>query len=398
MRAPHGITGHWQGGWDEAGLERWAASLRSRLLAPEVHLGVVFFSPADFSDVPALLEILRLNARIPLLVGASSPSYVANGLELEKSGGLVLVLFHLPGATLRALHLGQEDLDAGAGPDFWHETTGIAADTVNGWLAMASPPRFDGETWLREWNGAYPGIPVVGGLSCGVSDEIPAVICLDGEAHEDGVVLIAVGGKVALQPVVSQGCTPIGDAWTITQTDRNYILKIGNRPAYSVLADTFNGLSHESQAKVHNNLFIGLASDEYREDFHRGDFLIRNLLGADPQQGVLAVGALPRPGQTIQFQWRDSAAATEDLAFALNRVRAQVVGHTVYGGLCFFCLGRGQRLFGSANHDAGLIQEQLGPLALAGMFCNGEIGPVGNRSFFHGYTASLALFISREPG
>ena len=31
-------------------------------------------------------------------------------------------------------------------------------------------------------------------------------------------------------------------------------------------------------------------------------------------------------------------------------------------------------------------------------FCNGEIGPVGERNFLHGYTASLALFVKKEAG
>ncbi|HTI70486.1 MAG TPA: FIST N-terminal domain-containing protein [Candidatus Limnocylindria bacterium] len=396
MRAPHSIAGQWQGGWDEAGLERWAAGLRARLPASEVTLGAVFFSPAHFPDVGALLEVLRLHARIPLLIGASSPSFIANGVEAEQGDGLSLALFHLPGARLKALHITQEDLETGSGPAHWHRRTGVTPDQVGGWLSLASPPRFDGETWLREWNTAYPATPVIGGLACGAGDDAPAVVCLNGEYYEDGVVLVAVSGEVRLQPVVSQGCTPIGDAWTITHTDRNYILQIGNRPAYSVLVDTFNHLSETEQSKVQHNLFIGLASNEYQEDFHRGDFLIRNLLGVDPKNGTLTVGALPRAGQTIQFQRRDAAAATEDLSYSLGKVREQLVGQTVYGGLSFFCLGRGARLFGSPNHDAGLIQEQLGPLTMAGMFCNGEIGPVGPRSFFHGYTASLALFVSNK--
>ena len=52
-------------------------------------------------------------------------------------------------------------------------------------------------------------------------------------------------------------------------------------------------------------------------------------------------------------------------------------------------------MFGSSSHDAKIIQEQLGPIALTGFFCNGEMGPVGERSFLHGYTASLALFLKK---
>ena len=70
------------------------------------------------------------------------------------------------------------------------------------------------------------------------------------------------------------------------------------------------------------------------------------------------------------------------------------MGTTVYGGCLCSCSGRGQNLFGRPNHDAQMVQQRLGPMGLAGFFCNGEIGPVGEKSFLHGYTASLALFAS----
>jgi small ligand-binding sensory domain FIST len=79
----------------------------------------------------------------------------------------------------------------------------------------------------------------------------------------------------------------------------------------------------------------------------------------------------------------------------LARTRKRVGTASVYGGCLCSCNGRGRGLFGVRNHDATLAQRYLGPLALTGFFCNGEIGPVHNRSFVHGYSASLALFVAR---
>ena len=108
---------------------------------------------------------------------------------------------------------------------------------------------------------------------------------------------------------------------------------------------------------------------------------------------MIAVGAQPRTGQTIQFHRRDAATATEDLVASLTEARRRLGDSTVYGGVLCVCNGRGQRLFGKPDHDAGLIQEMLGPLPIAGFFGNGELGPVGGKNFLHGYTASLALFV-----
>jgi small ligand-binding sensory domain FIST len=218
---------------------------------------------------------------------------------------------------------------------------------------------------------------------------------LNGDIFEQGGVAISFGGEVKLAGVTSQGCTPIGETWTLTKVEQNIIHEIGNRPAYQVLAETFNGLPEEEQKSARGNLFIGLVVNEYLDEFHRGDFLIRNLLGADPKSGSIAVGALPRLGQTIQFQRRSAAAATEDMNELLTRTRRNLGDATVYGGCLCSCNGRGQNLFGRPNHDAQMVQQRLGPMGLAGFFCNGEIGPVGEKNFLHGYTASLALFVKK---
>ena len=194
-----------------------------------------------------------------------------------------------------------------------------------------------------------------------------------------------MGGDVRLVGVTSQGCTPIGETWTLTKVEQNVIHEIGNRPAYEVLAETFNQLSPEDQKRARGNLFIGLVVNEYLEDFHRGDFLIRNLLGADPRAGTIAIGAAPRAGQTMQFQRRSAAAAMEDMDELLGRAAKQLQDAQVYGACLCSCNGRGQGMFGQPNHDAQLVQQRLGPLGLTGFFCNGEIGPVGGR--FCGFTA-----------
>jgi small ligand-binding sensory domain FIST len=218
---------------------------------------------------------------------------------------------------------------------------------------------------------------------------------LNGQVFEGGGVAVAIGGDTDLTSVISQGCTPIGDTWTITRAERNLIHEIGNRPAYQVLAETFHSLPAPERQKAHGNLFVGLVINEYLEEFHRGDFLIRNLIGADPQAGTIAVGATPRAGQTIQFQRRDSATSTLDITALVQRARIQLADKPIYGGCLCSCNGRGRRLFGEPNHDARHVQNGLGPIGLAGFFCNGEIGPVGTRNFLHGYTASLALFVKK---
>jgi small ligand-binding sensory domain FIST len=398
MSAPSAISSVYEGRFDDAKVGDWVRETRGRLPTPHISLGALFLTPGLMDDSAQILELVRLNAGVPILVGCSSPGLIVGDRELEETEGMVLGLYDLPGAELRPFHFTQRHVEEANGPAYWHHETGVTPERTNGWLVFADPFHLDVESWLRDWNEAYAPLPVLGGLSGGDMTVQRTQVFLDGEALEEGGVALSVGGAIRLAGVVSQGCTPIGETWTITRAERNLIHQIGNRPAYEVLLETFSRLSPEDQRKAQGNLFVGLVVNEYLDEFRRGDFLIRNLLGADPKSGTLAVGAWPRPGQSLQFQRRDPEAASEDLAKLLSATRNRLGNATVLGGCLCSCNGRGQRMFGHPNHDAALVQHQLELPGLTGFFCNGEIGPVGDRNFLHGFTASLALFVRKADG
>ena len=395
MNTEFSVAAHWPGGFDEVKLRQWAENLRLQLLAPQVSLGLVFMSPKFFPHARQTLEILRVHARIPLLAGCSSPGLITDSREIENAPGFALALYSMPGAELKGFRFTQKQVEEADGAVYWRLETGIEPKRTNGWLVFIDPFHLDAESWIRSWNESYAPLPALGGLASGVFSDQTTQVYLNGDVFEDGGVAISVGGDVKLASVISQGCTPIGETWTLTRVEHNMIQQIANRPAYVVLAETFQKLPPVEQQKARGNLFIGLVVNEYLEDFHRGDFLVRNLIGGDLNSGVLAVGAMPRMGQTMQFQRRDAATATEDMNELLARAKNQLAGTTIYGGCLCCCNGRGRNFFGHPNHDAELVQKQLGPLGLAGFFCNGEIGPVGEKNFLHGYTASLALFVKK---
>ena len=390
----HSIAAHYDGAFDVDALEDWASQLRDNFTGDEVSLGLVFTSPQFFGQAVELLEILRVHARIPLLVGCSGGSLVANAREVEDSPGFTLALHHLPGAKLDALHFTQKQVEAADTPGYWPEATGV--EDTNGWLTFVDPFHLNAEAWLPQWNASWPGKPVIGGFASGTLDDQTSQVYLNGDVYEEGGVALSVGGDVAVQSVISQGCTPIGETWTITRAEQNIIHEIGNRSAYEVLTETFENLSDTGKEKTRGNLFVGLVVNEYAEEFHRGDFLIRNLIGADPENGAIAIGGTPRAGQTLQFQRRDARGAGEDMDELMHRASESLNGNPVYGGCLCCCTGRGKNLFGASDHDAGLVQHHLGDIGLSGFFCNGEIGPIGNDNFLHGYTASLALFVGVE--
>ena len=181
----------------------------------------------------------------------------------------------------------------------------------------------------------------------------------------------------------------------ITKAEDNVIVELGGRPALERLREVYADLAPDDRNLVRSSLHVGRVASEYRDHFERGDFLVRNVVGADPESGVIAVGDVMRAGQTIQFHVRDATTADEDLRTLLERARAG--GAAAAGALVFSCNGRGSRLFAAPDHDARLVQETLGPIPAAGFFAQGEIGPIGRQNCLHGFTASIALIESTAP-
>jgi len=178
----------------------------------------------------------------------------------------------------------------------------------------------------------------------------------------------------------------------VTKAEQNVIREVGRRPVLQVLRDMFQELSPEDQRKLQDGLHIGRVINEYQESFHRGDFLVRNVRGADDSRAI-QITDLARVGQTVQFHIRDAESADEDLRETLARARDKSPHPSPpAGALLFSCNGRGTRLFDAPDHDVSLIHEMLGPIPVAGFFAMGEIGPIGGQNFVHGYTASIVLF------
>jgi small ligand-binding sensory domain FIST len=160
-----------------------------------------------------------------------------------------------------------------------------------------------------------------------------------------------------------------------------------------VLAETVTELKEADRQKLANGLFVGRAISEYRETFGRGDFLVRNVMGVDQEQGSIAVNDYVRTGQTVQFHVRDAATAGEDLNLLLEAQRGKDAAAA--GGLLFSCNGRGSRMFKEACHDLGAARTAMPHTPVAGFFAAGEFGPVGGKNFILGHTASFALFRPR---
>jgi small ligand-binding sensory domain FIST len=180
----------------------------------------------------------------------------------------------------------------------------------------------------------------------------------------------------------------------VTKAEDNVVFEIGGRPPLERLRETVGALSAADRELLSRGLHLGRAIDEYKTEHGTGDFLIRGVMGADPESGAIAVGDWLSVGQTVRFHVRDAATADEELRSLLETSLATLPGRPA-GALLFTCNGRGSRMFPTPDHDAQMVSSYLGGVPLAGFFCAGELGPVGGSNFLHGFTASLAVFVDQ---
>ena len=360
-----------------------------------VDLAVLFAGSSYAGVFPEMVRRIQDATACSVLIGCSGAGIIGQGIEAENGASLSLMVMSLPGVRMFPVYMNQETLQTLNTAADWQRIIGGEPNEINGWFAFVDPYRLDSETFVNGLADAFPDQPIIGGLASGDPRSQRTHVFLNGSVHDEGAVALGIGGDYTVRTVVSQGAEPIGEPWTITGVNRHVVQTIGQRPALEVLTDTIKGLGEEMQQRAQRNLLVGLVMDEYRDEFHRGDFLIRNLVGADPESGSIAISAHPQIGQTIQFQLRDARAADDELKDMLVRTRESLGGSAPLAAVLCSCNGRGAGLFGESHHDAAMLREELGLDNIAGFFCNGEIGPVGGKTYIHGFTASIGLIVSK---
>lgn len=381
-------------------VEACTEQLAAQLASVEVDLVLAFPSshhrPA-WHELPALIR-----DRFPAatVVGCSGGSVLGDGRELEGQAGLALAAARLPGVELTPFDIPTErtpdPAEAGDDPEAerarWNAAIGLDDGPDPHLLLFPDPLTWTGAECLASLDRAYPSGVKVGGLcSGGRRPGEHGLFCQRSLVHR-GMVGLALRGNIELDTVVAQGCRPIGAPMFVTRCEGSVIIELDGRPAADALDKLLRSLPPPERARAQRSLFIGKVMDPTRERYEQGDFLIRNLIGVDPRNGAIGTAARLEPNAVIQFHVRDAETSNADLRVLLTEQAQALRGKTTAGALMFSCLGRGRGLYGEPDHDSKLVREFLGAdLPIAGLFANGEIGPVGGRTHLHGYTSSVLL-------
>lgn len=325
-----------------------------------------------------------------MLVGCSGSGVIGGGQELEAREAVALIGAWLPEVQVRVGHVAEF---LPATEEEWVEFLELDPAHKSSFLLLADAVTCDIEVVLRTLDESFPGMLKLGGLANAGAPDQPAALFAHGDVLTGGGLVVALQGAIELYPIVAQGCRPVGEPVIVTRSRGNVIRELNAGKPAEVLRRIYDTLNPRDLARFNTSMFLGVdLGDDKRSRYGRDDFLIRNILGIDPDSGALAVDAQIQTYQVVQFHMRDQDTAEAQLVELLREFVHKEPTPVVRGALLFSCFGRGERLFGTPNHDSDVFTRHLGSVPLAGFFCNGEIGPVGDRSCLHGYTSVFVLF------
>lgn len=349
-------------------------------------LVLVFCSGGHLAAPEATLEGVHEALAPRALAGCGAGGVLGRGRELEGGTAVVVWAAALGAGSAETFHA-----HAVRGPGDAVSVAGMPpAAGASATILLPDPYSFPADRALGDLASSAPGMPVLGGLSSARTLDGDAALFRDEAVVSTGAVGVLLRG-VEVLPCVSQGAAPVGPVLEITAVDGHVIRELAGRPALTALRAAIDGLGEAERGLISGGLLLGVAIDGPHAPPGGSDYLVRGIIGADPDAGTVTVGAPVRVGQLVRLHARDADSADGDLRAGLA-LRRSALGGDPAGALVFTCNGRGEGMFGAPHHDADAVDEELGGAATAGFFAAGEIGPVGGENFLHGFTATIAVF------
>lgn len=369
-----------------AGALAAAEDARGGLGGAAADLVVTFLSGGQLGAPEIALDAIRTVLRPSSLIGCGAAGVVGAGREIEHGTAISVWAANLGGGRATTFHADVRPGDAGG-----VTVSGMPAIAgAAGAVLLPDPYTFPTDAILDELAARAPGVPVLGGIASARTTEGSAALLCDDAIHAGGAVGVRFDG-VEMLPCVSQGARAVGPELEVTAGAGHVIHELAGEPALPKLRDVVDGLPDHERAAVAEGVLLGIVLDDAPQP-GPGEVLIRGLLGGDPAEGTVAVGAPVSEGQIVRLHARDAATADRDLRAALE-LRLIALGADIpAGALVFTCTGRGRDMFGVADHDARSVHEGLAGAPAAGFFAAGEIGPVGGGNFLHAFTATVAVF------
>lgn len=343
--------------------------------APVGTLGFIYLTDAFAPYAADMLALVKNRTGIADWVGSVGIGIVATGTEYLDEPAVALMTCALPAGSHTVF-------SGNARPPKPGTLTPGGADAA--WFAVvhADPHTPDIDELIRDMSGKVTSGYLAGGLSSARG----ATLQIANEVVVGGISGVVFSSDVAVGTRLTQGCSPLPNHHTMTQVDRNILVTLDHRPALDVMLEDLN-CDIKGLRGAARDTFVGLVVPGAEASGGGGDYLVRNLVGIDPANKLVAVGDVPEAGGTMMFCKRDAGTARDDLLKMIYDLKDDLT-EPPRAALYHACIGRGPNMFGEQGAEMRLIREHLGDIPLVGFFANGEIA----RDRLYGFTGVLTIF------
>jgi len=372
-------------------IEEAATQAMARAGINAADLVLVFFTVDHLPQGQKLVTLLRHIAKTDSIVGSSGAGVLTGEGEIEGSSGVAVLVLRsdtIKGQPFLFQPLRERDREIG-----FELAQRTVTEPAGQSLLVLLPDAYNGHPH-RLFQGIEEGkgfLPIVGGGSSENGAYGRTVQLCGSEIATNAVSGLVLSGSFESSIGITQGCQPVTEPMTITKAQGNLIFEIDHRPAFEIFAQAIKGPLLEDLRRALAFVFAGLPSDAEDNSVAPGEYLVRNIVGLDPQKGILAVAEEVFEGERMVFTLRDAQRAREDLNQMLQRQAKDLGGKRPRLGLYFNCCARGTSLYGISDIDTAYIRQALGDFPLIGFFGNFELGPLGQRNQLLAYTGVLVL-------
>lgn len=368
FKLAHASTMHWQDALENC--------IRQLGTIKNANLGFLYITDAWANDMEDIYEYVHDYTNIPNWVGTVGVGICCTGKEYFNIPAVVMMVGEFPEDSFKVFNEVDEDLaDFCQNHQTWCDNKQAMFAIVHG--DPQNKRISDDIVQLSERIG--DGF-LVGGLSSSRSEHLQ----LANQIVSGGLSGVMFNSNISVATRLTQGCSLLGKRHEITESHGNIIIRLDDRPALDVFNEIVGKDIAEDLNRAAGYIFFALPI----QGSDTGDYLVRNLVGIDPDNKMLAIGEFVESGMTINLAVRDSETAKRDLLRMLNNLKSSL-STPPRGGVYFSCLGRGESLFGKGGRELTMIQEELGDFPLVGFFANGEI----SHQRLYSYTGVLTVFL-----
>ena len=361
---------------------------RDPALAPD--LLTFYVTPIHARNAGTISNVLREAWPEAVILGTTAAAVLPSGARASGRFALTVMAAALPDVIVAPIQMDLDDFEeTPVCLENWQALLQVVPDPA---LIMlyADPYTTPINEILDSLNTIAPGVPVVGGLASGARRPGAHVLVLNGERHRSGLVGVALSGNIRADVIVSQGCRPVGQIFTITKAEGNVVLELSGEPAIQALQDMVPTLPEDDRNLIQEGLLFGHAIHDPSEGLGRGDFLVRPVVAVDHKKGTLSLPSKVGIGETICFHvWDDTLGDDLQMLLLPQLIDTRAAGAFLFGS--WPSRGKGSGVI-RPGLPAKEVQNALGyRVPMAGFLSAGEIGPLRGVNYLHMHSAALAL-------